>query len=294
MQPPHIPGPQMPIGKKPTKQNKNSSVYRAFWQTLLLFLTLGLPPTVYSSPPARLAAIGLSGESTQEELISTLTAAVRDILRTPPANQAELDNRIERLTGYGFNKLKKYSTMTQPRDWITKAEWTDFQNFYNAIHQCGPDDHAISFEDLKLKLASGQSSQKSKEWQRLHKMFGKCQQFLNGETINIPEEDAYNFTGMRNTRTLTPKGIYDSQVIEYFPNLQESNELLRLWYNALLILWADVSTFVYIDECHPTPDVAPPLLDWRNLPPPQSRPPSPRTPAEKKPAKKHPHLWERQ
>ena len=243
------------------------SQHKTFWQTLVFFLALFLPAAAYSTPPERLAKLGLSEECTQEDLIAHLTDEVRRILATPPSSQVELDQRIKQLYELGFLRLKKYSKITEPQDWITSAEWTAFENFYNAVHRCHAADQSISFERLRLKLANGRTQKKSSEWQDLFELLGKCQRFLSCETGSILDDDEYNFKGMRDSR-ISPKGIYDPQVVEYFPDLQKSNELLKIWYHALLILWADVSTFVHIDpKVHPAPGNAPPLIDWRNLPP---------------------------
>lgn len=221
-------------------------------------------------PPITVEQVRKNLEITAESSLSSIYDALLEALRTQfnstPINYTDLMNRLQTLEKHGFQKFQHYNGMQTRQYWVNSDEWEVLSTLNNIVVKVAPNQKEETPLDFTELMADNDTLATHEEWMAIEELLKRCTEFLVEQREHIMDPHQYNFTLMRK-QPLRPDNIFLPELNLNQSTREEQSRLMRLWYDGILLGWADAATLA-----HAAPETAkhkpidePPLLNWRNI-----------------------------
>ncbi len=287
-----VPAPQSPIQKQqqPQLPTMPKPLFHQILSIRWLLLMLAITVTVTNQSAfaalergpkmlSILRELNLPKEASSAQFLTALVNSTRATLAERPASLHDQQLRLEKLEKIGFDRLQlaRMVNIDHHQQWMNSDVWISYRRFYNTIVRFyDKTSEPQTFATLQNQaLTEGPADEEDEQedqqiapeqrWRTLKELLDSSQRFVAGITDRILQDDLYHTEAMRKSR-LTPAAIFHQDIVHHFPTIAKNSEVLKLWFDVVLILWADSSTFAYLDDPSPLSDLyvkKSGLIDWR-------------------------------
>ena len=210
--------------------------------------------------------LDITAESSSSTIYDALLEALRTQFNSPPLNYADLMKRLQTLEEHGFQKFQHYNGMQTRQHWVNTDEWEVLSTLNNIVVKVAPNQKEETPLDFTELMAGNDALATHEEWMAIEELLKHCSEFLVEQREHIMDPNQYDFTLMRK-QPLRPDNMFLPELNLNQSTQEEQSRLMRLWYDGILLGWADAATLAHAapETKKHEPTDEPPLLNWRNI-----------------------------